>query len=74
MEVGAAGAMAEGIAADSVMAMVIAFLEDLGSIGGVIPTGGTLTILIIIITPIITRTTILITMGVMANRRCLRKG
>ena len=71
-----AEAIGEAIMGDSVMATAMAFLGDLDMAGGVILTGGTtltiptpiLTILTIIPTPI------LITMGLMGNRRCLRKG
>jgi hypothetical protein len=73
---GATGDIAEAIMGGSVMAMVMAFLEDLDMIGGVILTGGTtLTILTTIptIILIIIPTTILI-MGFMGNRRRLRRG
>lgn len=70
--VGAAGDMVEAIMGDSVMATAMAFLGDLDMIGGVILTGGTtLTIPTTILT--IIPTTILITMGVMGNRRRLRR-
>ncbi len=70
--VGATGDRVAAIMGDSVMATAMAFLGDLDMIGGVILTGGTtLTIPTTILT--IIPTTILITMGFMGNRRCLRR-
>jgi hypothetical protein len=67
-----AEAMVEAVMGDSVMATAMAFLGDLDMIGGVILTGGTTPTIPTTILTIIP-TTILITMGVMGNRRCLRR-
>jgi len=70
-----AGAILGDTVTASAAAIAMAITGDLGMVGGVILTGGT-TPTILTIPPMVPSTiptTILLTMGVMGNRRCLHK-